>query len=104
MDIFDLKLLERAVSVHAERDSVEIVVNGVVIKYRKYLNGFDAVIDVELDGSSYYRNYSLQLADELASAKSFFGSAYDEDLRRRTVTKFPIYDKLNVVFAETANC
>jgi hypothetical protein len=104
MNIFDLKLLERAESVHAERDSIAIVVNGVVIKYRKYLNGFEPVLDVELDGSSYYHNYSPETPDELSAAKSFFNCSLDEDLRRRTVTKFPIYDKLQMVFNEIANC
>lgn len=34
MNIFDLSLLERAESVHADRDSIELVVNGVTISYR----------------------------------------------------------------------
>lgn len=104
MNIFDLSLLERAESVHTEKDSVELVVNGVVINYRKYLNGFDPVLDVELDGTSYYRNYTPIAPDELADAKSFFVRALNEDFRRRTVTKFPVYEKLRLVFGETVNC
>jgi hypothetical protein len=104
MNIFDLSLLERAESVHADRDSVELVVNGVTISYRKYLNGFAPVVDVELDGASYYRNYGLDTTEEFEAAKSFFACSKDEDLRRRTVTKFPIYKKLQAVFADAANC
>lgn len=103
MNIFDVSLLERAESVYVERDSIEIQVNGVTISYRKYLNGFEPVLDVELDGTSYYRNYSPVDPDELTAAKSFFACAQDEDFRRRTVTKFPVYDKLKLVFAEPAN-
>lgn len=104
MNIFDLSLLERAESLYTDRDTVDLVVNGVKISYRKYLNGFSPVVDVELDGASYYRNYSLNTTEELEAAKSFFACSKDEDLRRRTVTKFPVYEKLRTVFADTSNC
>lgn len=104
MNIFDLSLLERAESLCTDRDTVDLVVNGVKTSYRKYLNGLSPVVDIELDGVSYYRNYSLDTTEELEAAKSFFACSNDEILRRRTFTKFPIYKKLRTVFADAANC
>jgi len=103
MNIFDLSLLERAESVHTDKDTIDLVVNGVTINYRKYLNGFEPVVDVELDGASYYRNYSLNMSEEFEAAKTFFACSKDEDLRRRAVTKFPIYEKLKTVFADAVD-
>jgi hypothetical protein len=104
MDIFDLSLLERAESVEAERDSVEIVVNGVTITYRKYLDGFDAVLDIDLDGASFYRNHCPVTDKELAAAKKFFVRAADEVYDRKKAARGSAGEKLKIVFGEPATC
>ena len=104
MNIFALSLLSNAEHVRVEEDQVTLVIAGVVVRYRKYLTGFDVALDVTVDGENYYSDYVPETAETYAQARLFFDKASEFERRPYRRSRKELRRKLSVIFGTAVAC